>query len=740
MNLDDIPLSTRSEQVRPSPRLVPIEKRIEQSARVTAANAINRAMVLYKRGGIKGWRELADQSGISLPPAFAAGSVPFTYEKLIEACEWTKLTAAASTHVPNDAATSARTLTGSDYRALAKASDEHTLTVGTFTLSKQQTMAALSIRKLMEAWHDDTEMSPSGALIPLGMGLGKTFIAGHLIEWALKRDKWHNPMPFMRVLYLTKAAAILTARADLTAMGIPIGPQVMLEAHSSLTAAKMQAFFQQEETVDLYGVKVKRPIYQGFTPYLVIIDECHHFKKQFSKKTARLDAMARACGGKCFYLFMSGTPADTIDHLRSFTLAARVRHAGQLITEHNWKSKVMTIARAHPEAKNQEGLVRFQEFLGPLVVRPPADKRKFRSINKIVVIPFPYGTKDADYYRLTEKRYIEQKIRCHEEPSERGTLAAMFTLLRQSEEKMKTPFIVDMAVQREKEGYAPVIFCSFQDGVRDVVILLIQKYGYKRDEICVQWGGGKPIPKKYIVSDKELADLYMPMFKWSQACMSAALERKPKPPCPLSIEDQRKYKYTLAHIREQKKLDLTPEQQEERNRLLMEYKLFSQSHEQRFQENQDFQYGRRRICVVTMGAGAESINLDHQRKEARPRWVYTNITYYAVELLQALGRCQRKFTLSNTHQEMVFFADTIAALHVAPLVDATMRRIMSLCQGKNVDFCTVLENKCSMADIGAHSTIKTRDDGSVLAEEPEDVEISAEDMEDNDDGEEDEEE
>lgn len=72
-----------------------------------------------------------------------------------------------------------------------------------------------------------------------------------------------------------------------------------------------------------------------------------------------------------------------------------------------------------------------------------------------------------------------------------------------------------------------------------------------------------------------------------------------------------------------------------------------------------FQKGIADFCLFTLKAGGVGISLHHCIKEALPRHVILPPTWSAVELVQALGRAHGPGSLSTTHQDVVWFKNTI---------------------------------------------------------------------------------
>jgi superfamily II DNA or RNA helicase len=83
-----------------------------------------------------------------------------------------------------------------------------------------------------------------------------------------------------------------------------------------------------------------------------------------------------------------------------------------------------------------------------------------------------------------------------------------------------------------------------------------------------------------------------------------------------------------------------------------------QSVEQRQQFKKDFQTGKRDILLFTMRSGGVGISLHHDRVTTKPRHIILPPTWSAIDLAQALGRVHRLTTISETTQEVLWYAET----------------------------------------------------------------------------------
>jgi superfamily II DNA or RNA helicase len=91
-----------------------------------------------------------------------------------------------------------------------------------------------------------------------------------------------------------------------------------------------------------------------------------------------------------------------------------------------------------------------------------------------------------------------------------------------------------------------------------------------------------------------------------------------------------------------------------------------------------------------LSSGGTGISLDHRYAHARPRWVMSTITYWAAEFAQALGRCVRVSTITDTTQEIYIPQNTLLSDHMAPKLATKLKSIDAI-GSSNVDLAAELE-------------------------------------------------
>jgi hypothetical protein len=120
-------------------------------------------------------------------------------------------------------------------------------------------------------------------------------------------------------------------------------------------------------------------------------------------------------------------------------------------------------------------------------------------------------------------------------------------------------------------------------------------------------------------------------------------------------------------------------------------KLHNQNQKERHENVQAFLNGETEFCIYTLSSGGTGISLDHRFQYTRPRKVQSTLTYWAEEVAQALGRCCRITTLTDTLQEIYVPEGTLLSDHMAPKLARKLKSIDAI-GSSNVDFAAELED------------------------------------------------
>lgn len=520
-------------------------------------------------------------------------------------------------------------------------------------------------------------------LIPLGTGKGKTFIAATLIKYLqdnnyLGRETLLLQFSGMRIIYLTPAAVVeKTIRAFKRFDIRGIGHEVLVLSHNALSSKKYSGYYREvEDVIEGNPVKVLKWCHES--PDFVIIDECHRFKKEKSKKTKAVLALAKSPDTR--WIFMSATPAVVLNDMMLFILAARVKYAGEVVTRHTAAYFLNSFLPANGKRTkpNDAAMKRLYDYLGPAIINPPNDPQKYKAFNQSKLVEFP-SERSRERYNEAEQRWLDEMDRLRKGVSDRGRMLAQYQIFTMAEEAEKVPIFADFCTEAKRDGFAPVIGLRFQENLRSLVLELVKRGVFTRDEISIIWGGTKEIKEEDTYQGTE----YMQI-------MNRYYQTDP-PGEDLEPAELSKFKKTLKFQVKKIRLDQTQEEYAERNKLLATLNLHNQNRQQR-QENIDrFQDGQAKCCIFTLGAGGTGLDLDQQFPHVLPRRVGLTPCYYAEEFKQGLGRCLRIMTLSDVHQYILYFKNTIVTDHMVPLLNAKMRAIASM--SGSVDLVQLLEKE-----------------------------------------------
>jgi hypothetical protein len=335
-------------------------------------------------------------------------------------------------------------------------------------------------------------------------------------------------------------------------------------------------------------------------------------------------------------------------------------------------------------------------------ITPPADPQKVRAYNKVLLVDFA-SDEDRRFYLDAEARWLEAKERAGERPSERGAEMAQFTVMHQAGEACCVPIWGELIYKAWMEGKAPVCGVKFQETLRDICIYLVVKKGVPREKIALIWGGAQIIKDDDRLNEDQIADL---MIKRHEQGVDSLTRR-----------EKALLKKNMAALKGQLRRNISADEAVKRDHWLKTLGLNKQTINERWMDNQAFQKGTKEICLFTASAGGIGIDLDHQYVTARPRVLFSTITYYGEEMLQIFGRCLRIATLTDVHQYMVFLKGTLAAMHIAPKLDKKLASINRYATGRE-DYVSVL-SKTHIAYKPDETVAKFRTDDDIAQEEPE---------------------
>ena len=308
-----------------------------------------------------------------------------------------------------------------------------------------------------------------------------------------------------------------------------------------------------------------------------------------------------------------------------------------------------------PEEYNEAAIERLMNYLAPHVVSVKGVREQFKATNKIKLIDF--DTPDARIrYEKAYLAYLEA-IGKLKHTSSFAKLVEDLKFNQQAEIE-RADWFARNAKDGIAEGYQVAIACKFKGTLAKTALLLVTKYGIPRERISMIWGGDTVYSgsKKFYTPD-EITQVLMSTINGE------------KVDTKLLKEIKRQLLAGQAGLGDlPKELELGPQSAEDRQR-----------------EIEKFQSGKSDVCLYSFKSGGVGLSLHHcdewtkekvRRKKdsnyayeedipsipTRPRLVFIAPTYSAIEMVQALGRCPRITSLSDTLQTLVFYRDTIEEL------------------------------------------------------------------------------
>lgn len=538
--------------------------------------------------------------------------------------------------------------------------------VGRFRLRPRQWKSVDSIVDVCVNKH-----TSSAVILPLGGGEGKSVICGAVMKHAQDNNFYGKPggrLPINRMLFLTDGTVSIDIRERLKECGIEgVGRYVEVIPHSQLATRKMAPFFVEREE-EHFGQKRKRLEYILPGPPVLIIDEFDRYKKPTSRKSKYLRALIErtlADGG--IVVWASATPAVTLMDLWGFAVSTGRTFNGEPITVDNYGTVAKAIAAragVSPNENSPAAMAEFRKEFADCYINPPKDKQTAKATNKLMVLQFQ-SEADRKFYRETEERYLEELERCGEDDTAINPMS-LLTKYRAAVEWLKAPYFAREFVKAHAEGFAPAIGVAYHATLCEIVRLLVNEHGFKRDSISVIHGGIELITEQKLIAligkDKfdNMGKLVVKYFK---------ARSELTPPEQTAV---RKY---LKWVKERAKFGESQASQRMRQDELLKLRLGPQDLASRHVEKENFLRGRTTGMVFTLSAGGRGIDMDQQFPEVRPRRGFFTPVYYAEEFLQAFYRLCRLPTLNDVDQFVLAFEHTIELDHVIPRLFKKIRAV-----------------------------------------------------------------
>jgi hypothetical protein len=573
----------------------------------------------------------------------------------------------------------------------------------------------------------------NGALVPLGTGKGKSWIAAGLALWLQKHDpqKFCNFLGlFPPILIITKKSVVLDFRDTLKKLGLEsVGLAVDVWSYNEVFSTKNKNFFK-EETTEIFGQSTKVIRFnlpEQAAPRLIILDECQEIKKEKSKRTKYLEAFLQFPSIK--WVFTSATPAVTVWDTMFMTLAMGVTYGARHVSRETFPEFARTLTLgADPRQANAAALERWGAAIGDRFVKPPGDPQKVKALNKVKLFEI---TDEANKNMLKNamKNYLEALERTGRSIDPQGQVMVAFMVMARAAELATVDTWVADAIHAHQNGYAPVIAIRFVETLKELVMKLCESEYFKsknltKQKISLIWGGNREIKPEELLPETRAAEIAAKMGMWILDNPDEA--RKPKAEdIGITKEEFRSFHKGIKYTSERIFREMTKDAFAARNEKLREMKLHNQNQKERHENVQDFLNGATEFCIYTLSSGGTGISLDHRYAHTRPRDVMSTMTYWAEEFAQALGRCVRITTLTDTRQSIYVPEGTILSDHMAPKLARKLKSVDAI-GSSNVDLAGELEkalrDKATVIKLTAEDLAASESSGVVEVEEEDDDE------------------
>jgi hypothetical protein len=477
---------------------------------------------------------------------------------------------------------------------------------------------------------------------------GKTFMYGSLITNFFKQG-WVQKLGCLApwpVWIITRATVIEQTESVMRDyFNLPLSKMRILNIEA-ISRGQFGKYFVKEELVIKGGVE---HIIWEWTPLmhpcLVIADECHMFIRPHSLQSAMFMGLTQM--PNVYFLFVSATPLSRVSEGKIFACATKKTFKYGLaevpINDDTWPSFAKMIASpSAPEEHCIAAKERYVEFFKDCIVKTKNIRPKFKAKHQVMPIHFQ-NQAEADFYNSALNRYYKQKAEIEGNEYLSGgesqmALLAAFTILRHAAEECKVDQLTKFAVQTWDNGYAPFLGLCFKRPITAIIKNLIQKHGWKRDDISVIWGGSKEsLDKK-----KKLAH----QIKENDALMEA-LGKAGIDLGKLGIKLDQLYTKTEEQIAFEK-----------------EYRLTEQSREQREEERLRYKFQKSRLLLYSYKSGGVGLSASHEEgygDKVRPRQGCLSLVYNEKELVQGIGRPHAITSISETLIAFPFYINTIEA-------------------------------------------------------------------------------
>lgn len=494
----------------------------------------------------------------------------------------------------------------------------------------------LCCKRMLDAIRDGT----NGLILRVDAGLGKTYALGQLIRFMHDSDLLKGTLSPYPVIYVTKSSVVTQTKDVLVNdFGLSVPKEVFVINYDAMRASFGELFIDKQ-VIHVHGDPVEiwtwRPVVR---PIVMIYDECQALKNDDSKQHKFALSFTNVDDGSPkIQIFASATPFSRISAAKIQCVASslKVSYGGRSdipLTKENWPIFANSIAtKGDPKIYSKAALKRLLSVLKPNIftykIRP-----EFPPENAVALIDFD-SDGDRIIYNLAWERYLEESAKIKQKQLSYMLELAQITIFRQAAELLRAPRVAKEIAMRKELGFSTGLAACYKATIARVVIELIEKYNFTRNDISLIWGGEAALGgAEEQFSQQEIEDLF-----------AAAMNGERIPDSKLS-----------AVIRQLKiqKAGLTS--------IPKEYRLGIQSRVMRNSEIERYMTGKSKAALFTFQAGGVGLSLHHYKLTGNggPREGIFTPTYNEMEMDQALFRLARLNSISTTKQVILLYKGTI---------------------------------------------------------------------------------